>query len=599
MSSKKEKDRFRVKIVESASPLTKQPATPFRLAALGILEDKYCYKPSDSPNVEGESLASQKPTYPVDSTLQCTTEIVYPADGTYVTKNNQYIEIILNHGESESLFTGVKSPSETFPLKMSGTRVYITGREVGKHQVPLIIEYNGCAVCELTLSLEIQATSTEPGDGDGGTGGGGCMPTDPAPTAPVFTEGSVNTVKSRTCSTIFESGKVDEYKGKDTYKWKIDATSEIDVDHNIKLKFGESATLEGAAFWKGLEYIYNSWWFVDNKGTISPDVPKMQYGFNAEMKVIEDVAMGFTNTPIAESWTAFHDTAYKNYGISDCASTVDKASLWASSQLKIPFLIDNDASWLCVSPVLETVVEKFKEIHLSKIITLARARDVAEDSPGTITGAFVSDVLPLKEHLGFLNIEPQLEGYTYETVEAFFPADYKTNGGSWTNYEIDIPDEYMQFAYADTGLTDNQKKALVTGAIAYHELAHALDNRYYDFKGTGISKLPEWLKLSGWVEKSDGTYQEMGKPEFGKPDGNTIPPVTAYGCSSPAEDFAEAYAMFKYNPKFLCYYHPAKYDFIKKIEAELFGLTGITVTDSGHTCEPCEDTYAPEEGGEE
>lgn len=560
------KDKFYLKLVEASSPITKSPATSFRLAVLGLKEVAACYIPEGTVSQDlGESNASTSPIFPRPDRPECTTELDLSEGEMLSGKVGKPIEIPLILGDNSDIFTGVTlDPSEEdFTIEESADKIYLIGKREGEFFIELQIQYNGCTSCQLLVAVVIEARGTgeEPG---------------------LIDEGQVEN-EDRDCEDIFDEGKKEYYEALDTYVWQKDANSTMNVDNNIKVKYGQSATLQGQDFWTGLEYIYTTHWIVDERGTVSSDVPKMIYGYSENQKTIEDVIQGFVKTDITESWEDFHNTAYSSYGLTDCASTVDKASLWATSQLKVPFIIDDDSKWLTESPILETIIQKFKEIHLHKIITLARARDVIADSAHTIAGAYVSDILPLREHLGFLNLEPQLGSYKYDESDIFFPMDYRSNGSEWHNVVYTPNAEYEDYHYSGN-YSAKEEKALIAGAVAIHELAHALDNRYYDFKGVLLTEEPGWLSLSGWGSKdANGDYTPLRKTSFGN-TGNKKFPATPYGCSSPSEDFAEAYAMYKYNPKFLCYYHKEKFCYIKQKEEELFAMLGETATPPSHDC---------------
>ncbi|MHA4791038.1 hypothetical protein, partial [Klebsiella pneumoniae] len=78
--------------------------------------------------------------------------------------------------------------------------------------------------------------------------------------------------------------------------------------------------------------------------------------------------------------------------------------------------------------------------------------------------------------------------------------------------------------------------------VAIHEMGHALSNYGYDVLGQKLHDMDEWLNISGWVRKPGGTFDELIKSNPGTIlDNGKLAPVSDYGCSSPAEDFAEAF----------------------------------------------------------
>ena len=80
-----------------------------------------------------------------------------------------------------------------------------------------------------------------------------------------------------------------------------------------------------------------------------------------------------------------------------------------------------------------------------------------------------------------------------------------------------------------------------------HELAH------YTASELDLDDNPSWLAFSGWTEK-DGKWSASKKNTF----------VSGYAKTSPAEDFAESVATYRYNPNLLKTVNPDKYTFIKE-----------------------------------
>ncbi|WP_309441152.1 hypothetical protein, partial [Bacillus tequilensis] len=49
----------------------------------------------------------------------------------------------------------------------------------------------------------------------------------------------------------------------------------------------------------------------------------------------------------------------------------------------------------------------------------------------------------------------------------------------------------------------------VAAVVAIHELGHAVSNYGFDKLGVKLHEMEEWLTISGWVRKSDGTLDEL------------------------------------------------------------------------------------------
>jgi hypothetical protein len=80
-----------------------------------------------------------------------------------------------------------------------------------------------------------------------------------------------------------------------------------------------------------------------------------------------------------------------------------------------------------------------------------------------------------------------------------------------------------------------------------HEIGHNIGNRLKQ------DESKQWHDLSGWVEK-DGTWTASKDDQI----------VSKYGMTNPAEDFAETFIAFRYNPALLKQMSPTKYDYMKK-----------------------------------
>ena len=79
-----------------------------------------------------------------------------------------------------------------------------------------------------------------------------------------------------------------------------------------------------------------------------------------------------------------------------------------------------------------------------------------------------------------------------------------------------------------------------------HEIGHNIGRRLDQ------DESPEWLDISGWEQKED-VWESTLKDQV----------VSKYGLTNPAEDFAETFVAFRYNPELLKKMSPKKYDYMK------------------------------------
>jgi hypothetical protein len=112
-----------------------------------------------------------------------------------------------------------------------------------------------------------------------------------------------------------------------------------------------------------------------------------------------------------------------------------------------------------------------------------------------------------------------------------------------------VADSFVRFFDRWLTLPDGEKQANTS-----HELGHAIAAE------SGADRSAAWYALSGWE-----SYMVAGPngPEENFKANIKEAIVSGYGSTSPAEDFAESVAAYRYNPQHLRTRSPAKYEFIK------------------------------------
>lgn len=102
-----------------------------------------------------------------------------------------------------------------------------------------------------------------------------------------------------------------------------------------------------------------------------------------------------------------------------------------------------------------------------------------------------------------------------------------------------------------------------------HEIGHNIGSRLNQDED------PEWLNITGWMEL-DGEWKSYRDDKQ----------VSKYGATNPAEDFAEAFSGYRYDPERLKRISPKKYEYMKK---NVF--LGLEYT-SEAKCQDTQSTYA-------
>lgn len=416
---------------------------------------------------------------------------------------------------------------------------------------------------------ETEAGKPDPGEGGGttpgGDGGGSITP----PTTPE--EENYQPKPPSTSCDIFTPEKRAEIEGTSPFVWdatdNLEAVAQQDIGKGIKGK----KYVEGRN--NLMEVIYTS--VLDDAGKQSQGYLTKGLSVDGTNKLVQILPDVVTITNIAEDWQKFRMTDFAKYGVMDCTSDAQRASIYATSKLGMYVQVHEDSKSFAAGLVLDEMVDRFKEMDIKNLVDGLSFRDIQPDSGNTITGAFVFDINTpdFKTMLGFMNIEPQLLLYDFESSEFFNPVDYIKLGDGFSDYQI-VPNADYDVYKQGEGLTAVEKLAKVAGSVAVHELAHAIDNLHYDLFGERLTDQQGWLNLSGWGPKTGGSYAELKKANPGRlADSGKPAPVTLYGCTSPAEDYAEAYAMYKYNPDFLKYLHKEKYDYIVAKDQEIHAAT--------------------------
>ncbi|MCY8119619.1 hypothetical protein MOC55_13925 [Bacillus spizizenii] len=284
-------------------------------------------------------------------------------------------------------------------------------------------------------------------------------------------------------------------------------------------------------------------------------------------KTISDAQAGKVN--LDKTWTEFRDWSADNLS---CLSDLQKASIYMSVKLQKPVNFFPGAEGFLSGDTLDKMVPLISKVP-SEVYDWMDFNNVYEDNGNDsgVVGAWVLDnVITVsytdgtKENIlstfrSLVNFEPQLLNYPLSAAKAHRPHDYIKSANGFGNPVVG--GEYL--TYYKEEMTDDNFVPFVAAEVAIHEMGHAVSNYGFDKLGVKLHEMDEWLNISGWVRKSDGTFAELTKSSSGTVlDNGKLAPVSDYGCFGPAEDFAEAFMMYAINRPFLRDKFPAKHDFI-------------------------------------
>lgn len=273
------------------------------------------------------------------------------------------------------------------------------------------------------------------------------------------------------------------------------------------------------------------------------------------------------------TWQAFLKWANKNL---NCLTHLQRGGLFFTAKTGIVtnFFPSN------IKVLEERIPDKATE-YLSKLphstTDWIDYNSIVDNSGDTITGATALDVnIPndtsiLAPFTAFVNVEP--EALLFQNSQSANPYDYiQINNSFWgvnvPHTEVDYSNYVLdEFKY---GATD-EKQGIILADTLIHEYGHTVDYYFTPTKGTNLTNMNnEWYDIGGW-KKSGGDWKIKRKTKtalqtggYPKTDDGFEAPVSDYGCSSPMEDFAESFAMYIVNPRFLETFHPKRYVYIAK-----------------------------------
>lgn len=284
-------------------------------------------------------------------------------------------------------------------------------------------------------------------------------------------------------------------------------------------------------------------------------------------KALTDVKKG--SVTVSENWAEFKVWCDENI---QCLTELQKASLFMTVKLKKPVTFFAGSEGYLNGEILDKMIPIIHKVP-GEVYDWMDFNNVYVEGAGEtgLVGAWVLDNIVIatfqdgtEENIlaslkSIVNFEPQLLQYSISAAKSHRPFDYiKPSIGFGTPV---VGGEYIQYYLPEMNETDYL--AYVASEVATHEMGHALSNYGYDKLGTKLHDMSDWLSISGWVMKGEGSFDELLKSSSGTVlDNGKLAPVSDYGCTSPAEDFAEAFMMYVVNKPFLLAKFKAKHDFI-------------------------------------
>lgn len=352
------------------------------------------------------------------------------------------------------------------------------------------------------------------------------------------------------CDSSIESDSID------TDYWVGD--KEVVDTHGVRIN---------APFWEGYNHILRD---LSNYNPIHvSNIVNITEFYKYLYKLLTDTKSGEVIPSLEGTWQEF----LSDPGIG-CLSNVQLASVFMTYRLKVPALIFASASGYLNSNILDVMLEYIGRTP-AFVYEWVNFND-CEPDPGV--GAYNQDYIDLR-FTTYINCEPNglIPRMPFSLTSAFKPHDYRIlDLDNWfmvsTPSAEGMPDSHTGFISPDISGVSSLAP-YCSAEIIVHEIGHAVDAYGFNKYGFYFSQSAQWMSIAGWEAglPYDTSRALINKVEFGSVlPGELEAPVSAYGCTHPLEDFAEAYRIYKLNPYYLKNIYPKRFNFM---EAHIKNLT--------------------------
>lgn len=327
-----------------------------------------------------------------------------------------------------------------------------------------------------------------------------------------------------------------------------------------------------APFWEGRNDLLTAY---SNSGSKIQNLVKYHLCL---FKLVDDAKNGITVPQFSLPWVEFKDKAKLTVAEGGLGLTtfndLQLSQIYLSQMLHTPVNIFQSAQIMTDGNRIDFIKQYLKSNHMFVFDWI----DFNDVEPEEDVGGFNFDpsgfstnpdiYLPLASIKSYINIEPSSLNLTVDYSRTAKPREYYFPEGatSWIDAHYHAMDgEHDPLEVYDLSVTD---PAINVAEVFTHEMGHAIDFYHRDKTGRMFSQDPEWLSISGWNLNYFELYEYGNSPFCNVPDyksnlSNTEPPVSNYGASHPAEDFAETYALYCCNPRVLMEQFPLKWQFME------------------------------------
>lgn len=376
----------------------------------------------------------------------------------------------------------------------------------------------------------------------------------------------ITSLKDNTTGTPLDPSNPDHVSGATAW-WKsqginIEYTSDFFYGMAAILKYTEIMRYSGASQYLVLTL---GTWNIDEK-TYVQSIPKF---YRCQYEFLKEIYRGDV-VPEMVDWRTFNAKCEE---LSCLTSRKNRVELYLTYKWRsyVNFLQESPFSFVLND---DSIVQDLGDIVSYKSHVCQRFTFQEGDPNSSIMGWAVT---LSGANVRFINTEPDSKNFNVGSHSPMMfnggqvratGFDYDASGATTQVRRADWSAELAPGGEADPSLSSDVKLApLLKHNVLYttiHESGHSID--YY--KGKQIGKMfgfslsDEWLDIAGWTLV--GSNYHLDAANLGYPTKSPVkePPVTIYGHTMPAEDFAEAWTGFIFNPKALELYYPKRYAFM-------------------------------------
>ena len=270
------------------------------------------------------------------------------------------------------------------------------------------------------------------------------------------------------------------------------------------------------------------------------------------------------------SWNQFQN--WSNTELS-CLTILQKASLFYTVKTRIMTLIFQDGIDFTKGKIPD-IISKFLAMLPNKVIDWIDYNDIAIDPANGLIGATSSDLVNenvpelFDAFQSYVNIEPSALLFGEEGLIGHNPYDYVNKSNDF--WGMKIPRSFVDWSsFTPDGFANadhETKLGTIVAETVLHEYGHSVS---YHFLNTHVGQVlhdtTEWKNIGGHngshLVKTRRADQTGGMP---KTDSGREASPSDYGCSSPAEDFAESFCLYIANRPLLQAKYPQRYAFMEK-----------------------------------